>query len=166
MKMKMKTKMKTKILICLTLCTTLALFSSCKKDDPKVDAREKFVGTWKGEISYPNVLENPIKRYVVVKKIESTSNKITFTNFSSYDGFASITGTVNESTVTFDQWTDKIDLYLTTDDKTSTPFAFTHKEGTGNISGSTLTTSGKVDILNESTSKSATRTWTCVWTKQ
>lgn len=158
--------MKTKLLVFLALCATFTFFSSCKKNEPKVDAREQFLGAWKGTIIYiVGTSTNSFDRYVVIKKTDNSLNKITISNFSNATNFAvSFTGTVNGSTVTFDQWVDTF-YNEDKDKKPKTTYTFT-QNGTGSISGSTLTSTGKVKVLIDDDTDPLDGTWSCIWTKQ
>lgn len=146
-----------KQLIFLTLCATLTLFSACKKNDAEVDARDQFLGTWKGTL-IPIIGQDvyAFERLLLIKKTDNSSNKITLTDLNDK---TEITGTVNGKTVTLDQWVEK------REDKNSSKYTFTYSSGTGNVCGTSLAATGTLSLSIDGVDKGK-GTWSCVWTKQ
>lgn len=144
--------MKKYLTLSVILTFVLIVGSSCKKESAPVDARDKFVGTWKGTVTLkiPSLsIDQSESTTQAISKSSSTQNQIVF------DGSAK--ASVNGNGYTYNEWTETV-----TDPSVGTIiFIF---NGTGSISGSVITESGTVKTTILGTTYSGT--WSSILNKQ
>ena len=119
-------------------------FSSCKKDTPVVDVRDKFVGTWNGtqNITIPDLSINSSDFYSeVYSKSTSNTNQIIINSDQ--------TASVNGNSYTYNQFTE------TTTDPTYGTIVFIFN-GIGTINGTNIIESGTVSTIIQGQSYNGT----------
>lgn len=144
--------MKKYLTLSVILTFILIVGSSCKKESAPVDARDKFVGTWKGTftLKIPGLsIDQSESATQVISKSSSTQNQILF------DG--STKASVNGNGYTYIEWTETV----TNPNVGSIIFIF---NGTGSISGSVITESGTVKTTILGITYSGT--WSSILNKQ
>jgi len=140
----------------MLLASVALLFNSCKKDEAVVDARDKYVGTWKGTttiiVSSLDMNETSATTQTVTKST-TNSSQISFTELGSTDP--------SKANVNGNSYIYEDETYTENSNGITMTIKMT---GGGSINGNVITESGSVTI--SASGKSYTGTWTGTLNKQ